>query len=70
VGQKLLEAVFGEDAVRRLARTARDDLSRRCRALLAAEQERFLARLDPDAGNAAVELAEHARALTRLADAT
>ncbi|APX04635.1 dynamin family protein [Arthrobacter sp. QXT-31] len=70
VGQKLLEAVFGEDAVRRLAHTARDDLSSRCRNLLAAEQERFLERLDADAGKAAVELAEHARALTRLADAT
>ncbi|MFC9352368.1 dynamin family protein [Arthrobacter sp. NPDC057013] len=70
VGQKLLEAVFGEDAVRRLARTAREDLSSRCRGLLAAEQERFLDRLDPEAGQAAVELAEHARALTRLADAT
>jgi dynamin family protein len=70
VGQKLLEAVFGEDAVRRLARTARDDLSSRCRSLLAAEQKRFLGRLDPEAGHAAVELAKHARALTRLADAT
>ncbi|WP_395405193.1 dynamin family protein [Arthrobacter sp. UC242_113] len=70
VGQKLLEAVFGEDAVRRLARTARDDLSSRCRSLLAAEQERFLDRLAPEAGQAAVGLAEHARALTRLADAT
>jgi energy-coupling factor transporter ATP-binding protein EcfA2 len=70
VGQKLLEAVFGEDAVRRLAHTARDDLSSRCRNLLAAEQERFLGRLDADAGKAAIELAEHARALTRLADAT
>ncbi|MFE5837348.1 dynamin family protein [Arthrobacter sp. NPDC056493] len=70
VGQKLLEAVFGEDAVRRLARTARNDLSSRCRGLLAAEQERFLSRLDPEAGQAAVELAEHAHALTRLADAT
>ncbi|WP_307031865.1 dynamin family protein [Arthrobacter globiformis] len=70
VGQKLLEAVFGEDAVRRLARTARDDLSSRCRSLLAAEQERFLDRLAPEAGQAAVGLAEHARALTRLVDAT
>ncbi|WP_306926883.1 dynamin family protein [Arthrobacter globiformis] len=70
VGQKLLEAVFGEDAVRRLARTARDDLSTRCRSLLAAEQERFLDRLAPEAGQAAVGLAEHAQALTRLADAT
>ncbi|MFP3460377.1 dynamin family protein [Arthrobacter globiformis] len=70
VGQKLLEAVFGEDAVRRLARTARDDLSSRCRRLLAAERERFLDRLDPEAGQAAVGLAEHAQALTRLADGT
>jgi hypothetical protein len=30
VGQRLLEAVFGEDAVRRLARTAREDLNMRC----------------------------------------
>jgi hypothetical protein len=70
VGQKLLEAVFGEDAVRRLARTARDDLNTRCRRLLAAEQERFLERLAPEAGQAAAGLAEHAQALTRLADAT
>ena len=70
VGQKLLEAVFGEDAVRRLARTARDDLAGRCRSLLAAEQERFLDRLAPEAGQAAAGLAKHAQALTRLADAT
>ena len=30
VGQRLLEAVFGEDAVRRLAKTAREDLHARC----------------------------------------
>ena len=30
VGQRLLEAVFGEDAVRRLAQTAREDLHARC----------------------------------------
>ena len=35
VGQRLLEAVFGEDAVRRLAQTARDDLHARCQRLLA-----------------------------------
>ena len=35
VGQRLLEAVFGEDAVRRLARTAREDLHARCQRLLA-----------------------------------
>ena len=35
VGQRLLEAVFGEDAVRRLAKTAREDLHARCQRLLA-----------------------------------
>ena len=46
VGQRLLEAVFGEDAVRRLAQTAREDLHTRCQPLLQAEQQRFLDRLD------------------------
>lgn len=41
VGQKLLEAIFGEDAVRRLTRTARAQLHERCEKLLAAERERF-----------------------------
>ncbi|NJC22710.1 energy-coupling factor transporter ATP-binding protein EcfA2 [Arthrobacter pigmenti] len=41
VGQKLLEAIFGEDAVRRLTRTARDQLHKRCEKLLTAERERF-----------------------------
>lgn len=47
VGQKLLEAVFGEDAVRRLARTARDNLRRRCESLLRTEQQRYLVLLEP-----------------------
>ncbi|MBG6189884.1 energy-coupling factor transporter ATP-binding protein EcfA2 [Arthrobacter sp. CAN_A212] len=47
VGQKLLEAVFGEDAVRRLAKTARDNLRRRCVALLLAEQQRYLVLFEP-----------------------
>jgi hypothetical protein len=46
VGQKLLEAVFGEDAVRRLARTAQGNLARRCTALMKAEEQRFLDRLE------------------------
>ncbi len=50
VGQKLLEAVFGEDAVRRLAKTARDNLERRCRALLDEEKEKFIVLLAPVAG--------------------
>jgi hypothetical protein len=66
VGQRLLEAVFGEDAVRRLAKTAREDLHTRCQRLLQAEQERFLSRLDPSAGVASDVLAGHAAALRRL----
>lgn len=42
LGQKLLEAVFGDEAVRRLARTARQDLHNRVDALLNAERQRFL----------------------------
>ena len=34
VGQRLLEAVFGEDAVRRMAEKAREDLHARCQRLL------------------------------------
>ena len=51
----MLEAVFGDAAVRTLAARAREDLSARTARLLAAEQERFDARLAeavPDAGTA------------------
>ncbi len=47
VGQKLLEAVFGEDAVRRLTHEARQSLEKRCAALLAGQQQRFLERIGP-----------------------
>lgn len=47
VGQKLLETIFGEDAVRRLAAQARDDLEARVRALLADEAGRWDALLTP-----------------------
>lgn len=47
VGQKLLEAIFGEDAVRRLAQKARANLKDRCEKLLTDESRRFLDRL-PD----------------------
>ncbi|BCW67506.1 ABC transporter [Arthrobacter sp. NicSoilB4] len=66
VGQRLLEAVFGEDAVRRLARTAREDLHARCLNLLEAEQWRFLARIEGTGGPTPAELAGHAAALRRL----
>ncbi|HET7386788.1 MAG TPA: GTPase domain-containing protein [Nocardioidaceae bacterium] len=46
IGQKLLEAVFGDQAVRRLAAAARKDLSRRVGELLDAERERYRAVLD------------------------
>jgi energy-coupling factor transporter ATP-binding protein EcfA2 len=46
LGQKLLEAVFGDQAVRRLASNARKDLNRRMQALLDTEKRRFTDRLD------------------------
>jgi hypothetical protein len=67
VGQRLLEAVFGEDAVRRLAKTAREDLHTRCQGLLRAEQQRFLARLDLSGGVPPAVLAAHSTVLRRLA---
>ncbi|WP_146797096.1 dynamin family protein [Agrococcus baldri] len=47
VGQKLLETIFGEGAVRRLAAQARDDLEARVHALMAAEAARWDALLAP-----------------------
>jgi hypothetical protein len=41
LSQKVLEAVFGDQAVRRLAETARVDLLERVAELLADERERF-----------------------------
>jgi hypothetical protein len=42
LGQKVLEAVLGDQAVRRLTERARADLRERVDALLAAEEDRFL----------------------------
>jgi hypothetical protein len=55
LGQKLLEAVFGDQAVRRLAEQARQELDVRVGELYAAEADRYLAvladlRLDEGAG--------------------
>ncbi|MGY4645906.1 ABC transporter [Cellulomonas sp. URHB0016] len=47
LAQRLLEAVFGDDAVRRLTRTAHERLDERVGGLLDAEVARFLALLDP-----------------------
>ncbi|RAX45673.1 ABC transporter [Arthrobacter sp. AQ5-06] len=68
VGQKLLEAVFGEGAVRRLAQTARDDLHARCQRLLQVEQQKFLQRLPEGGTDTGRILTDHAAALARLAD--
>jgi hypothetical protein len=46
LGQKLLEAVFGDQAVRTLAERARKDLERRVGDLLAGERARYLDLLD------------------------
>jgi energy-coupling factor transporter ATP-binding protein EcfA2 len=47
VGQKLLETIFGEDAVRRLAAEARLDLQKRLEALFDAEADRLGTALEP-----------------------
>lgn len=46
LAQRVLEAVFGDDAVRRLAKKAKDDLDARVEGLLAGELSRFHAALD------------------------
>jgi hypothetical protein len=46
IGQKLLEAVFGDQAVRRLAALARADLRERVTVLMDAERARYLDVLD------------------------
>jgi hypothetical protein len=56
VGQRVLEAVFGDAAVRALAERARADLRERADGLLRYEQDRFDIRVDdsaPDDGTAA-----------------
>jgi energy-coupling factor transporter ATP-binding protein EcfA2 len=61
IGQKLLEAVFGDQAVRRLAATARKDLQRRVSELMAEERARYLDLLEglaivPDAAESLREV--------------
>lgn len=46
VGQKLLESIFGEDAVRRLARRSQENLHARVEMLLEQDSRRFTALLD------------------------
>ena len=65
LGQKLLEAVFGDQAVRRLADRARQDLNHRLMVLLEAEQSRYSVLLDELhlAGGVEEELRSGARAI-------
>ena len=67
VGQRLLEAVFGEDAVRRMAEKAREDLAVRCRRLLDEEQQKFLDRLPDSVDGTEAILTAQSSALVRLA---
>ncbi|MDO5500111.1 MAG: ABC transporter, partial [Propionibacteriaceae bacterium] len=46
LAQRVLEAVFGDDAVRRLAKKAKADLDARVEALMAAELRRYHELLD------------------------
>lgn len=46
LAQRVLEAVFGDDAVRQLARTAADRLATRVRDVLAGESRRYTVQLD------------------------
>lgn len=74
VGQKLLEAIFGEDAVRRMAAGARTRLEERMRELLVSQQERFTQRLDEASGSSnsetpsAADLTEAAQILAHAGE--
>jgi hypothetical protein len=72
VGQRVLEAVFGDAAVRSLAARAREDLEARADELLRYEQDRFDARLADVAPvpGAADELRSAVAALTAARRAT
>jgi hypothetical protein len=73
LSQKLLEAIFGDQAVRELAADARRNLSERVEKLLSGEAKRFtelldLAHVDPNLGSwfrsqqAAIDAARSVRA--------
>jgi len=68
LGQKLLEAVFGDQAVRSLAERARRDLERRVAELFEAERRRYVDMLDQlgDAASASEALRRAARRVDDL----
>jgi hypothetical protein len=65
LAHKVLEAVFGDQAVRMLAARAHEDLTARTEALLASERDRFLTLLDGRAAadGAAAALRDAVRSL-------
>jgi hypothetical protein len=67
-GRSCSEAVFGDQAVRRLATAARRDLNERVEALLDAERRRFVDRLDKQeiSTTSPEEIREVARAVDDL----
>ena len=67
VGQKLLETIFGEDTVRRMAADARRDLDQRPDHLLRAERERYHVLTDPLFEGASAESIRNAAAEARTA---
>ncbi|MGL3806064.1 dynamin family protein [Paeniglutamicibacter sp. R2-26] len=68
VGQKLLEAIFGEDAVRRLTKRAMESLQQRCDSLLDLEQARFSSTLESVPAQSEPEsMKNYSAAIRRLA---
>ena len=67
LGQKLLETMFGEDTVRRMATDARNDLNERLRQLLQRERERYFPVTDPLLEGTKAEELEHAAAMAHAA---
>ncbi len=66
VAQKLLEAVFGDQAVRRLTQTAHEDLLKRMDSLMDTERARFIELLDE--GGVDASIVEQLRELARRID--
>ncbi|WP_366246688.1 dynamin family protein, partial [Cellulosimicrobium cellulans] len=69
VAQKLLEAVFGDDAVRRLTRTARERLAERVEDVLGGEARRYTAQLDALGSGEAAVAAQGVRDAARAVEA-
>ena len=67
LGQKLLETMFGEETVRRMATDARNDLNERLRQLLQRERERYFPVTDPMLEGVKAEELEHAAAMAHAA---